>query len=191
MTKDDLFSTACRNRFLLRGASSSAEHARLLRQCRSTTERQLDLCRDHRTRSVARACQPPSLVLIHASRCARSGPRNPRTHPVFASEPGYRGAAGSQCCPREPCRQLYVVHHLNHIQRLTRSSGEQGPDCSPRWSHPADPTDDVPQRRGAVQCRRLHYELGNTRRQQVQDCPVGCSGPVDTARKVQGYACPT
>ncbi|KAL1986472.1 hypothetical protein VTN96DRAFT_6231 [Rasamsonia emersonii] len=50
---------------------------------------------------------------------------------------------------------------------------------------------DVPQRRGAVQCRRLHYELGNTRRQQVQDCPVGCSGPVDTARKVQGYACPT
>jgi hypothetical protein len=79
---------------------------------------------------------------------------------------------------------------MNSTTGLTGCSGEQGRHCRTWGAHPIDQADELAERRGTMQCGRLHHQPGHARRQQSQDCQVRGSAAIDTVSKVQGHARP-
>jgi hypothetical protein len=73
--------------------------------------------------------------------------------------------------------------------KLTDNSGEQGQDCRARRIDTAYKADELSECRGAMQCRWMHYESGNARRQQGEDSKIRRFGTLNKAGKVKGYAC--
>ena len=77
------------------------------------------------------------------------------------------------------------------LSGLTLFSRKQGRDRVARWFGASDPTDDVSQRRSAVQRRGMHHQPCYPRREQGKNCSLRCSWPPDQASEIEGYEGPT